>query len=534
VSQLARSPLYVALLAAGALFFAAGVLAPLGSIVVQAVFPGGSFSTSALEAALGEARVWTLLGRTVWLGTVTAAIAGLIGVPYAWLLARTDLPLRELWRALGLAPVVIPPLLLSIAWSGWMPWLEGIWANAFVFSLAYAPIVILLASRAFEQIDGERLDAARLLGGERAALRIALGLAWPQIAIALLLVFVFTTSDFAVPDYIAAMQSVERQQLSFNVYAGEIFAWIKLGTRYAEGAAASLPLAAIIFGALALVVRQLRRIEVATVGSGFRGGPPVRLGRWMPLALLGILTYLALAFFLPIVRFVSEMQHVNPLLRAMGLSPDGSPDQNLSPAFLQSLKLSASGATVAVLASLAFAHFAARRRKTLWLDLLWITPLAFPGIAYGIGMVGFYSTHVELFRPIRNGSAALIINLAGHFLPFAYFAIQGAVRRTEREQEDAALLCGARPGVVFTRISLPLLARGLVAGWLLCFLFAMREIDSFALLSYGESTIMRRIYEFIHRGRSPEIAAGCLVLIFFIAVPLALHALLGKKKVEVL
>lgn len=36
MSSLARSPLYALLLAAGALFFAAGVLAPLGSIVVQA------------------------------------------------------------------------------------------------------------------------------------------------------------------------------------------------------------------------------------------------------------------------------------------------------------------------------------------------------------------------------------------------------------------------------------------------------------------------------------------------------------------
>jgi ABC-type spermidine/putrescine transport system permease subunit II len=149
-------------------------------------------------------------------------------------------------------------------------------------------------------------------------------------------------------------------------------------------------------------------------------------------------------------------------------------------------------------------------------------------------MVGFYSTHIEIFQPIRNGPAALVINMAGHFLPFAFFAMQGAIRRTDRELEDAALLSGARPTVVFTRITLPLLARGLVAGWLLCFLFAMREIDSFALLSYGESTIMRRIYEFIHRGRSPEIAAGCLVLIFFIAVPLALHALLSRKKVDVL
>ena len=55
-----------------------------------------------------QARTLSILGNSLLLTVAVVAISGLIGVPFAWLTARANLPLRRLWLVLGLMPMVIP------------------------------------------------------------------------------------------------------------------------------------------------------------------------------------------------------------------------------------------------------------------------------------------------------------------------------------------------------------------------------------------------------------------------------------------
>ena len=57
---------------------------------------------------LGRASTYQTLFRTAWLAIVVTALASAIAVPLAWLLERTDLPLRRMWSILLPLPLVIP------------------------------------------------------------------------------------------------------------------------------------------------------------------------------------------------------------------------------------------------------------------------------------------------------------------------------------------------------------------------------------------------------------------------------------------
>lgn len=538
---MSRSLLYRALLAFGILFLIASALWPIGAIVWQAIAPDGMELFAPLQKVFhgdDAARVLMLLWRTVLLGGTCALACVLVGVPIAYALACSDLPGKPLIRSLCIAPIVIAPLISAIAWSEYLDTFVGMSANVFVFTLSYTPIVIVLATRAFEQIDREREDATRLVGSEWTVFRMALASAWPQILIAALLVFVFVSADFAVPDYIVAIQSIETQPLSFNVYAAEIFAYTRniipnSSTPYAYSAAFALPLVAIILGALLVILRLIRRQDVRSESLP-QPRRSVKLGRAKGFVLALAIAYAYLAVGVPIRQFIGKIQHPNPLLRALGLRADATVEQNLSEAFTQSVTLSLWAATLAVLATLAIAHAVARSRRGWSWSVLWILPLAFPGIAYGLGMVTVFSNGPRFLTDLRDTQVPMILNLAGRFLPFTFFAVLGATRRLDPSLEEAGLVCGQTPTRVFSRVSFPLIARGALAGWLLTFLFSMREIDSATLLSSGRSTIMHRIYGYVHIARTPELAAGCLVLILLVAIPLLVHALLSRREIEVL
>jgi iron(III) transport system permease protein len=99
------------LILAGALVAGLAAL-PLLYLVIRAVGAG----EAGIETLL-RPRTFSIVSNSLLLmGAVTLSSA-LIGVPFAWLTARTDLPYRRVWLVLGLLPMVIPSYLGAIAFA---------------------------------------------------------------------------------------------------------------------------------------------------------------------------------------------------------------------------------------------------------------------------------------------------------------------------------------------------------------------------------------------------------------------------------
>lgn len=183
-----------------------------------------------------DASAWTALLLSLKVAGLATAIDLVLGVAVGWLLARKRFPGREVLDTVLTLPMVMPPtvlgyyLLVVIGRRGWMGgWLHetfGInliftWQGAVIAASVVAfPLVFKPARAAFESVDGQLEQAARVLGLKEAAVffRITLPLAWRGILAGLLLAFARALGEFGATLMVAGSIPGKTQTLSIAIY----------------------------------------------------------------------------------------------------------------------------------------------------------------------------------------------------------------------------------------------------------------------------------------------------------------------------
>jgi molybdate transport system permease protein len=160
----------VACAAVGAAVF----VVPLVALVVKAPW-------SAVGEVFGAEATRDALALSLMTSVVAAAISVVLGVPLAWVLARTSLPGRRVVRAICTLSMVLPPvvagvaLFLAVGRRGLLGGLLDDWLGVTLpFStpgvvlaqvFVAMPFLVLTVDAAIEQLDPRYEDAARTLGG---------------------------------------------------------------------------------------------------------------------------------------------------------------------------------------------------------------------------------------------------------------------------------------------------------------------------------------------------------------------------------
>jgi iron(III) transport system permease protein len=501
-----------------ALFALAG-LAPVVAMLAR-VTPGD------LEGLLA-ARTLALLGRTLGYGLGVAALALALGVPFGFLVARTDLPLASALRPLGLVPLLFPPMILAMVWTA-AAGIRGAAAACFVSAIGTFPLVALFTARAFERVDGRQEDAARLCGGIGAVLRCDLPLVLPSALCGACFAFVFTVNDFSVPDYVSWVGAPK-----FNVYADEIFATWRIDSSPGRAVATALPLVALTLATLVPALALRRKGAMASLGADFRQPEPLALGRWKWPAFAFCLALLALGCGVPVARLAWEA----------GGGPKGFEAARLAESFRLAIERSRedlrnsivwalAAASLCAAAGLVIGHALERSRRGRWLEPLVLVPLAVPAILLGIGVIVLWN-HDATAR-FYDGPGAAILLLAGRFAPFPILIVSGAVAALDPRLEEAARLAGAGPAERLARIVAPALRSSVAGGWVLVFVLALRELDATILVPAANHTAMFRIFNQVHFGRDAFVAAMALLLVFLIALPGLAWSLFARRRLELL
>ena len=179
---------------------------------------------------------WIALGLSLKVALWATAIDLVLGVAVGYALARLRFPGRDLVDAILLLPMVLPPtvlgyyLLVVVGRRGWLgAWLEssfGIhliftWQGAVIAAAVVAfPFVCKSARAAFETVDAQLEDAARVLGlGEASVfVRVTLPLAWRGILAGTLLAFARSLGEFGATLMVAGSIPGKTQTLSIAVY----------------------------------------------------------------------------------------------------------------------------------------------------------------------------------------------------------------------------------------------------------------------------------------------------------------------------
>ena len=203
-----------------------------------------------------------------------------------------------------------------------------------------------------------------------------------------------------------------------------------------------------------------------------------------------------------------------------------------------SLRIAVVNATFATLlgtlAGLAMVRFGRFRGRTLFGGML-SAPLVMPEVITGLSLLLLFTTLSDWIGwPSTRGFTTITIAHITFSLAYVAVIIQSRLTGMAQDLEEAALDLGARPLRVLADITLPRLAPGMVAGWLLAFTMSL---DNLVIASFvtgpGSTTLPILIYSRIRLGLRPDINALATIIILAVAIGVAIAAYLMVRQQKI-
>ncbi|MCA9316361.1 MAG: iron ABC transporter permease [Planctomycetes bacterium] len=515
---------------------------------------------------LSDPRLTTMLLSSLGIAFGGATLALLLGLPLAWLLGRTDLRGRALLATISTLPALLPPFFVALgAARDWQSAVIAVFGfegaalqratSILVFGLVLFPLVVWLVGPALARVPAGPYEAALLLGGRRAARRrVVWPLLRPTLAGAWLLAFVLALSDFAVPDLLGFL--LPGGGIPGSTFATEILLQWKQEGNAGRAVATGGPLVVVTLVLVLLASRWIRRSPAFSTHATEDAVPRLHLSkRSRVLAYLGWAAVLFVAVGLPVIGVASWAGDGGESV-AQGSGPTGDVVQVVRSGHLGDIAgamarteggmdelrrwvtNAGSAALLALLLAVPLVH-AALRRGRFWrvvVPALGLVGLATPGLALSVG-----SRVVQDALPIpvlTDASVPPVLALVARFLPVALLMAWLALRSIRRGEEEAGRLAGAGAWTRTATLVLKPALGGLVAGALLTFVLALREIE--AVMVLDARILPMRLYDKIHFSRLADEANLLLLCVLVQLAPalllaglLALRRLVRRKEVPV-
>lgn len=483
----AFSPLLLLALAAVAV-----VLVPLGYILVAAV----TMDPAELGRLVWRARVGELLGNTLGLLVAVVVATTVLGVAAAWVVSRTDLRGRLLWHALLSAPLAVPAFVNSYGWVSLTTAVQSYGGAVLVISLSYYPLVYLPVVGALAGLEAAPEEVARSLGRSRTRAFLTAGLPrlMPAVLGGALLVGLHVLAEFGA-----------LQLLAFPTFTTAIYGQYESAFADDSGTvlAAVLVTLCVTLLLLELVARGRRRLSRVGRASA-RMPEPVELRRSRPLALLGLVTLVALALGLPLYALLRWL--------VIGSSTE-FPLATLAGTLGTTLGLALVGALVTTVMALPIAWLAVRRRTALTttLERAAYTANALPGIVVALALI---TVSITLVPALYQTLPLLFIAYAVLFLPRALVSVRSSLEQAPPVLDEVSSSLGQSSAATFRRVTLPLVAPGVGAGAALVFLAISTELTATLMLAPLEtSTLATQFWSASAEARYGAAAPYALLLV---------------------
>ena len=517
------------------------------------------YSLDHYDRIFHDDRTLGLLRNSVYVAGGGALLALLLGLPLAFVLFRVVGPrlpavVRALLVLVCVTPAILPPFFVALGGArtmqGWLMAAFGVEGGTLqilnsilVFGCTLYPLYLLFVGPVLARVPAGPWEAARLLGGRRAAWRtVTRPAVVPAIAGAYLLAFVLALGDFAVVDVLGFM--LPKGGAPSHVFATEVFLQWKQHGNTARAVATCAPFVLVTLGLLVGAALLLRRSRAFHAGRATRRLPPVRprVRGWIET--LGFLCLLLLVTVaMPLLGIASWAGDGGESAAAGsgGAAPAHQSEIGLFE-FSRTLdKMSGSreqrdrwlvtalcAALLAMAVAAPLARQATRGGRASRLAVLGVAglALAWPGIVLGGGTTAFWQAIPgDWVRPLEDSILRSVLVLAMKFLPFALVGAWLGLRQVRPDHESAAALLGASPRTRVWRIVTPTAWMGVAAGGVLVWLLALRELD--AIMLVDARILPMVLYNAIHFNRMAEQANLLYLCLLWFLLPLAVGVLLA-------
>ena len=207
------------------------VVIPMVMIVYNTFFYEGKFDTSLFTQIILDPGNVAAMWNTIKIALLVTLFGTIVGLFFAWLLGRSDIPFKGLMRSMFTIPYMFPPFFGAMAWelllsprSGYLnKWLmatfhlsqapfniNSIGGIIFVECSYYFPFVFMQVVSALERMDPTLEESARIAGAKQwyVIRRITMPLVLPATSAGALLILTSSLSHFGVPSILGFSKKI--------------------------------------------------------------------------------------------------------------------------------------------------------------------------------------------------------------------------------------------------------------------------------------------------------------------------------------
>lgn len=538
-----------------------------GALIERRADGSIGFTLRHISLALSDPSIRECIVNSVVMAATTTTLCILLAMPLALLSAKFVYPLKPVFNALILVPLILPPFVGAIGMQALLgregainallgtQWdllgTSKFWGCVIVDALHLYPIIYLNATAALANLDPALEESADNLGCGpwRRLFTITLPLIRPGVFAGATIVFIWSLTELGTPvifDYTRVMP-------------------VQIFTKLKEVESSPEPYALVI-------IMLVLAVGLYVVGKYLLAGRAYAMYSKASRAaterkLTGVAGWAATGAFL-LVTCAALLPHIGVVLTA--LAAPGSWYQSVLPksftghnfvqalshpdafgSIVNSLKLALVAVSIAVVFGLLAAYVIVRTKikGRHALDAMCMLPLAVPGIVVAFGYVA-----MSLQWPFGKNSAGennplhfvsvvgndpspmllIVIAYAVRRMPYIVRSAVAGLEQTSGELEEAAMNLGATRFYAVRKVILPLISANIIAGCLLAFSFAMLAVSEPLLMAQQQDDlpITKAIFNFMGRlGDGPYIAAamGVWGMALLTVTLVGASVLLGKK-----
>ncbi|GAB1432255.1 iron ABC transporter permease [Spirochaetota bacterium] len=528
------------------LLFGIFLIYPLFGILRQSVLtPEGEFTLRHFTRFFSQAYYSQTIVNSLKVTVAITIVTLLIGIPFSYFYSFYHLKGAKALFVVSVLNCMSAPFIGAYAWilllgrSGVITLffknvlgiklgsIYGFSGILVVQALKLYPLVFLYMNGAFKSIDSYLLEASANLGtvGIRRFFRVTLGLTMPTILAASLLVFMRAIADFGTPMLIGEGFRTFPVEI-YNQYLGEV------GVDYNFASAIS-----VIAIVLTAAVFFLQKYSTGKFQFSMNVTRPVE--KKAPKGLRGFFMYLycygitAIAFMPQVYVSYLSFRNSDAAVFLEGYSLASyrqAVDKLLVRSINNTIILGLGALAIIIIFSVLIAYLVVRRPGLVnnMIDSFSMLPYIMPGAIIGIAMVVAFSKPPLV---LSGTMAIMIISFVIRRMPYSIRSANAILMQIPMNIEEAAISLGSSKLKAFTKITVPMMAPGIISGAILSWVAIVTELSSSIILYNNRNiTLTMSTYVAISRGSYGLACAFSAILTLLTSVSLLLYLQISKTE----
>lgn len=395
-----------------------------------------------------------------------------------------------------------------------------------VLTLQLFPLVYLYIQGALSNVDNTLFEASESMGvkGISRFFKVVLPLIRPTVFASGLLVFMRAFADFGTPMLIGEGYFTF-PRLIFDSFVGEV--------NNDAGFAASISVIAIIVTTTFFLGQRYLANKKQFSMSALH---PIQPKKMKPLQSvlvhLFIYCFIALAFMPQLYVFYTSFLKTSGLIFVKGYSLDSyrGAFSRMGSSIQNTFLIPGIAIVITIIIAVLIAYITIRRRNifTTSIDAISMVPYIIPGSVMGIALVSKFSSG----KIILTGTMIImVIAMIIRRLPYTIRSSAATLSQISISTEEAAISLGASEFKTFVKVTVPMMASGIISGAILSWITMITELSTSILLYTGKTQTMTiAIYTQVIRGNYGIAAALATILSLLTLVSLLVFMKLSKGK----